>query len=76
MAGMALPMGGPQASLYSDAPLGRAMSQAKAKSGMPLPKRLVERRCMAPMIALGARMSTRPLIHLTHTGHRAAAKRL
>ena len=62
MAGMALPVGGPQASLYSDAPLGRAMSQARAKSGMPFPKRLVERRCMAPMIALGARMSSKPPI--------------
>lgn len=76
MAGMALPVGGPQASLYSDAAPGRAMSQAKAKSGMPLPKGLVERRCMTPMIALGARMSSKPLVRLTHTGHRAAAKRL
>ena len=76
MAGMALPVGGPQASLYSDAAPGRAMSQAKAQSGMPLPKRLVEGRCMTPMIALGARMSSKPLIRLTPRRPRAAAKRL
>ena len=76
MAGMAVPVSGPQASLYSDAAPGRAMSQAKAKSGMPLPKGLVERRCMAPMIALGARMSSEPLIRLTPHQPRAAAKRL
>ena len=76
MAGMAVPVGGPQASLYSDAAPGMAMSQAKAKSGMPLPKPLVERRCMALMIALGARMSSKPLIRLTPRRPRAAAKRL
>lgn len=42
MAGMALPVGGPQASLYSEAAPGRATSQANAQGAKHLPKRVVE----------------------------------